>query len=183
MKGVIFTEFVNMVESRFSLKIADTMLQKSAVPSGGAYTSVGTYDQRELQALLQSLSELTGAPRDELVIAFGRGLFERLAQMYPALIAPFTNSFELLSKLDATVHMQVRKLYPDAQLPTFEHQLLAPNTLRLIYRSERGLAPLAEGLILGCIEYFKESIHVERKSGIDDTANHACFLLTKTTPN
>ena len=44
MKGVIFTEFLEMVESHFSPEMADRIITAARLPSGGAYTAVGTYD-------------------------------------------------------------------------------------------------------------------------------------------
>ena len=42
MKGVVFTEFADMVEAQFGLTTADAVMAKSA--SDGVYTSVGDYD-------------------------------------------------------------------------------------------------------------------------------------------
>ena len=42
MKGVIFTEFMELVEHQFGLEELDTLIEESAVPSGGVYTAVGT---------------------------------------------------------------------------------------------------------------------------------------------
>jgi len=44
MKGIIFTEFLEMVEDRFSPEIADRIIEAADLPSGGAYTAIGTYD-------------------------------------------------------------------------------------------------------------------------------------------
>lgn len=44
MKGIVFTEFVDMVEAQFSADMVDDILDDAAPASGGAYTAVGTYD-------------------------------------------------------------------------------------------------------------------------------------------
>ena len=49
MKGVVFTEFIEMVEDKFSADIADQIIEEADLPSGGVYTSVGTYDHAEAQ--------------------------------------------------------------------------------------------------------------------------------------
>ena len=56
----------------------------------------------------------------------------------------------------------VRKLYPDAQLPSFECTS-EPGRLAMLYRSTRPFADLAEGLIMGCIEHLGECIDVQRE--------------------
>ena len=41
MKGVVFTEFMDMVEEKFSLKTLDQMLELANVPSGGLILLLG----------------------------------------------------------------------------------------------------------------------------------------------
>ena len=41
MKGIIFTEFIEMVEDKFGFEVADNIITNSNLPSGGAYTAVG----------------------------------------------------------------------------------------------------------------------------------------------
>lgn len=43
MKGMIFTDFLSMVEARFGLDVVDRMIEDSRVPRAGAYASTGTY--------------------------------------------------------------------------------------------------------------------------------------------
>ena len=44
MKGIVFTECIDMVVARCTSESADRMLTAAAVPSDGTYTAVGTYD-------------------------------------------------------------------------------------------------------------------------------------------
>src|SRR5262245_35992633 len=52
MKGVVFTEFLEMVGAKFGEDMVDDVILACELPSGGAYTSVGTYDHQELFALV-----------------------------------------------------------------------------------------------------------------------------------
>jgi hypothetical protein len=56
MKGVVFTEFLEMVEGRFGLAMADRIIEAAQLPSSGAYTAVGTYDYTEMVHLVNALS-------------------------------------------------------------------------------------------------------------------------------
>ena len=71
MKGIVFTEFLEMVESEFGLEIVDQVITQSNLPNDGVYTAVGTYDPNELVTMVVKLSEIKGAPVPELVKAFG----------------------------------------------------------------------------------------------------------------
>src|SRR5438067_1068453 len=42
VKGVVFTEFLDMIEERFTPEVTDRMITAAAVPSGGAYTALRT---------------------------------------------------------------------------------------------------------------------------------------------
>ena len=63
MKGIIFTEFIELVETTFGYSIAAALLDGCDLPSGGAYTAVGTYDHQEVLTLVGQLQKLTGTPR------------------------------------------------------------------------------------------------------------------------
>ena len=48
MKGMIFTEFFELVDDRFSFETSERLIEMSHLPSEGIYTSVGTYDHQEM---------------------------------------------------------------------------------------------------------------------------------------
>ncbi|MES2116670.1 MAG: heme NO-binding domain-containing protein [Pseudomonadota bacterium] len=162
MKGVVFTEFMELVESRMGLEMLDRIITEAALPNDGAYTSVGTYDHAELVRLVGALSHATGMSVPALIHMFGEHLFERFAQGYPALFAEAHNSFDFLCRIDNVIHVEVRKLYPDAELPKLACARTADHELEVLYSSPRGFGDLAEGLIAGCIRHFGEPIRFTR---------------------
>lgn len=172
MKGVVFTKFIEMVEEKFSIEVADEMIQRADVPSGGAYSAVGTYDHSEMVALLVALSELTNIPIPDLLRTYGRHLFWQFGKLYPSFLEGVASSIDFVASIENVIHVEVRKLYPDAQLPRFEVLEHSPDHLRVRYESERHLGPLALGLIESCIEYFKESgnVVVRMEPGADSTS-------------
>ena len=88
--------------------------------------------------------------------------------------------FGLLRELDSHIHREVRKLYSDAELPSFTHRQIGDDRMELVYTSRRSLADFALGLIEGCIAYFNEAIDVERVDlPEDEHGAHARFTLTR----
>ncbi len=83
MKGVVFTEFMELVEDKFSFETADKIVEGSDLASGGAYTSLGTYDHEELLKMVTLLSEMSDAPIPDLVRTFGLHLANRFAAAFP----------------------------------------------------------------------------------------------------
>ena len=179
MKGIVFTEFFEMVEAKFSPELVDRILDTAALPSGGVYTAVGTYDHREMIELVSCLSKETGINCADLLRSFGLYMFERFYILFPQYFKDISSSFEFLERIEGYIHVEVRKLYPEAELPSFACDTSEPGHLSLTYRSTRPFAVLAEGLIRGCVAHYGEAadIEVEDLSGGAGTA--ARFLLTR----
>jgi hypothetical protein len=94
MKGIVFTEFIDMVEARYSPATVDQIIQAARLPSGGAYTSVATYDHAEMWSLLVELSKISGTPVPDLLRDFGVHLMGRFVAAFPALFQAPKCSFD-----------------------------------------------------------------------------------------
>lgn len=179
MKGIVFTEFLEMVEEKFSMQTLDRIIEDAALPNGGAYTGVGTYDHHEMVRLVSSLSATTQVPVPELLRGFGQHLFGRFVQGYPQFFCTSNDAFTFLLGIENRIHTEVRKLYPDAELPRFDCRTPDPEHLIMDYRSDRGFGDLAEGLILGCIRHFGESIDLSRQDLPGAPGTHVRFTLRR----
>lgn len=178
MKGIVFTEFLEMVEDKFGFETVDTMITNSGVPNNGVYTAVGTYDHKEMVQLISELSSQTKIPVVDLLQSYGEYLFIRFGQLYPTFIENVKDSFEFLSSIENYIHREVLKLYPDAQLPEFIIDRKNENTLVMRYLSERGMYAFAHGLIIGCLDHFKENAKIEFEIQ-DEIGNDVIFTITK----
>ena len=179
MKGIVFTEFIELVEDKFSPEIADAIIETANLPSGGAYTALGTYDHQEILQLVTRLSEATDIPASDLMRIFGRHLFNRFIALYPQLFVGITSAFEFLSYIESYIHVEVKKLYPDAQLPAFEYDRTNRQQLIMTYHSSRPFALLAEGLIDGCLAHFGEKISFRCEDLSAGRGTSARFILTR----
>lgn len=175
MKGLMFTEFLDMVEARWSLEMVDRIIERAGV--AGAYTAVGNYRHGELNALVTALAVETQQPVPDLTRAYGRHLFGRLVQSYPRVVQGMTDSLACLAGIEEVVHAEVRKLYPNADLPEF-HVERRPGGVILTYYSAHPFVDLAQGLIEGCILYFGDTLGVHREPPPAGTAAQARFVIT-----
>ena len=173
----MFTEFFEFVEGRFSPEIAEQLIEGSVLPSKGIYTSVGTYDHAEMVTLVSSLATVVEVGVPDLLKEFGRHLLKQFVIKFPPFFNGITSTFEFLPKVDSFVHVEVKKLYPDAELPTFSCAFPTSDQLQMTYESDRNLFDLAEGLILGCLEHFGEQMKIVRSSV---TGNPRATLFTIT---
>lgn len=154
MKGMVFTEFMDMVEEVFSADILEDIIDKSDLPNEGAYTAVGTYDHQEIVRMTSNLSEVVDIPVATLLEVFGKHLFGRFTERYPAFFEGVSEPFAFLKNIDNYIHVEVIKLYPDAELPRFYHQQKSDKELVMYYLSYRHFEDLAVGLIHGCLAHF-----------------------------
>lgn len=178
MKGIIFTEFMGLVEQNWGMDMVDDLIEAVNPPSGGAYTSVATYDSQELMGYVKELHSRTGIEVKNLVHTFGIFLAASFVDKFPDFFSQSKSTFDVLKQVDNHIHVEVRKLYPDAELPKFSYEELGPNKLLLKYESVRALADLAHGLIEGCARQFGESIDVRREASVVDGVAHEDFFLT-----
>ncbi len=169
---------MEMVESEFGYEMVDLIITNSKVPRHGAYTSVGTYNHTELFALVQALGKKTGIPLATLLFQFGQYMFKVFVQKYPHYFEKRDNAFAFLADVEHTIHVEVQKLYPEAELPGFEIKWEGDREFRMLYTSNRKMADFAEGLIVACLSYFGEKANVTRKN-VEEKGTGVLFTITK----
>jgi hypothetical protein len=179
MKGVVFTELLEMVENTFGEQVADRIIDECDLPSGGSYTSIGTYDHNEILTLVTKLSEITTIAVPDLVQAFGKYLFGRFRDGYPVFFEGVDTAFQFLKNIESYIHVEVRKLYPDAELPSFEYSSPSPDVLIMTYSSTRPFGALAKGLVEGCIAHYQEHIDSKIEDLSQGQSKQLRFTLTK----
>ncbi|MAW97032.1 MULTISPECIES: heme NO-binding domain-containing protein [unclassified Leeuwenhoekiella] len=160
MKGIVFTEFLELVEERYGLEMVDHLITEADLPSGGVYTSVGTYQFSEMLSLLVELSEQTGTPIDSLLEVYGEHFFGVVLKSYPGFIAQYTDPLDLLASIESHIHVEVRKIYPDAELPVFRVLEKDTDKLTLVYRSSRAMYAFGKGLKQRTLAHFGQQAEI-----------------------
>ncbi len=178
MKGIVFTEFIEMVEDQFGYDVAGKIIENSKLDSGGVYTSIGTYDHGEMVSLLSELSRISGISVSDLLRVYGEHLFSRFGKLYSAFFEGVDNAFTFLESIDQYIHKEVLKLYPDAELPSFRTTRVSDSELIMFYESERQMADFAYGLIIGCLKHFGEIANVQMTL-INNNAKTVEFKIKK----
>ena len=167
-----------MVEQEFGYETVDDLLENTDLPSGGIYTAVGTYDHTELEIIVAYLSDKSGMKSHALHHKFGYYLFGTFQKNYPNFIKAAPDAFEFLESIERYIHVEVRKLYPDAELPKFSTSRPQPNQLEMIYESDRRMGHFAHGLIQHSLEHFGIDALIEMKN-LEETGRSVQFLITK----
>jgi hypothetical protein len=80
--------------------------------------------------------------------------------------------------LDAVIHAEVRKLYPESSPPAFWFEAPDASVLVVHYRSERQLCALAEGMIRGAADHYVERVRIEHEECMLAGADHCTRRMT-----
>jgi hypothetical protein len=178
MKGIVFTEFLELVEDKFGLEMVDHIISNSDLESNGIYTSVGTYSFSEMLQLLQHLSERTDISIDNLLLVYAEHFFSVIEKSYPGLLATYKDPIEMISSIENHIHVEVRKIYPDAELPTFEVVEKTENSLVMIYTSSRAMHHFGLGLMNKTFEHFNSTAKIELEK-IKEDGTEVRFIIHK----
>lgn len=177
MKGIVFTLLLDMVDDTFGPETTEHIIQSSNLPSNGVYTSVGTYAHSEIVSLVTNLSKATDIAVPDLIRTFGKHLLGEFYKLYPEFFEDISDTLGFLEMVDGYIHTEVLKLYPDATLPKIETRRVTDEELELIYKSDRMMGDLAEGLIKGTIEHFGSDHTLDRKD-IEQGGPEQCVHFT-----
>ncbi len=162
MKGIVFTEFLDMVENKFGLEIIQRIIDECDLESEGIFTSVGTYNHQDMFKMVGKLSQIKNIPIDSLLEIYGEYFFSILAKSYPSFMNQ-KNCFAFLESIDNYIHPEVLKLYPKAELPSFKTTFTNNKEMTLVYQSTRKMSDFAIGLIKGSAEYYDENFVIKKK--------------------
>ncbi len=178
MLGVVFTEFFEMVEDKFGYDMVDKLIEQSTSESKGIYTAVGTYHHGEIVEHVVNLHKESGLEIPLLLNTFGRYLHGTFVKNYSSFFENATNAFDFLESIENYIHVEVKKLYPDAELPSFDSERITDNQMVLYYTSARRLGDFAKGLIEQTMEYYEETAEVTMEN-LEADGSKVKFVITK----
>ncbi|MGB2683573.1 MAG: heme NO-binding domain-containing protein [Olleya sp.] len=178
MKGIVFTEFLELVEDKFGLEMVDNIITSSTLESDGVYTAVGTYSFSEMLQLLTHLSENTGISIDNLLLVYAEHFFSVIENSYPGLLATYKDPIEMISSIENHIHVEVRKIYPDSELPTFEVVEKTENSLVMIYTSSRAMHHFGLGLMNKTFAHFNATETIDLQK-IKEDGTEVRFVINK----
>lgn len=179
MKGLLFTQLLEMVEQEYGYDLVDTLLLTTDLPSGGIYTPAGTYSPLEMNRLLTNLTQCINITRVNLLQNYGRFMFRMFVVNYRHFIHSAPDAFSFLASVDA-IHCEVKKLYPEAELPSISTIQPDQQTLQLLYHSPHKLADVAYGLIEGTLAHYQEKATIVQRV-LNDDASRVEFTIIKST--
>jgi hypothetical protein len=166
LKGIVFTEFFDFVERAGGEDLLDRVIVAADLANGGAYTRVGTYPFDEMLSLVSAYTEDSGRAVPEVLGGFGQHCFTSWVRMSPDFFGPGRSLFDILDQIDGFHEQEVRKLYPDAELPSFVTEQRTETTLVIGYHSSKQLTDLAIGVIKGAAAHVGQPISISSEAAM-----------------
>jgi hypothetical protein len=173
MKGIVFNLLEEVVTAAHGDAAWDQLLDAAGLD--GAYTSLGSYSDDEIFALVKVASETLGLPQEDVLRWFGRQAMPLLAKRYPAFFGNHENARSYLLTLNSIIHPEVRKLYPGAQTPVFDFDTSLADLLAIGYNSPRRLCALAEGFMHGAADHYGERLAIVQPQCMHHGAERCLF--------
>jgi len=158
VKGIVFNLLEEAVSSAYGEATWDQLLDAAGLD--GAYTSLGSYSDDEIFALVRVASEALSIPQEDVLRWFGQQAMPLLAKRYPAFFANHGSVRSFLLTLNNIIHPEVRKLYPGAQTPVFDFDTSLADLLVIGYNSPRRLCALAEGFMRGAAGHYGQTLDI-----------------------
>jgi hypothetical protein len=156
-----------------SLRLPDAVIQQAARAAADEPDR-----SRRFGVLIDGLAAAAAVPREELLQRFGHALFGRITALFPVFFVDVRSTLDFLADFERHVHDEMRRSDPRLDPPRIECARPSPGRVELVYRSPRGLADLAHGLITGCIAHFGDDVAVERSR---DAAGAVRFVVSERT--
>lgn len=162
-----------MVTNAYGEDTWDALLDATGLE--GAWTSLGSYPDEDLMALVAAAASALGTTNEAVLKQVGEGAVPLLAGRYPQFFTGHDSTRPFLLTLNDIIHAEVRKLYPGAEVPVFSFDTSDDEVLKLRYFSPRRLCALAEGFIAGAATVYRQAALIEQPECMH-RGDEACIL-------
>lgn len=177
MKGIVFNLLEEFIAEKLGEEKYEEIVAGCDMMTKEPFVGPGTYPDDDLFAIVGKTVEVSGIALPDALRAFGRFCFPKLAERFPDFIVPHTHPKSFLKTVDTVIHVEVRKLYPDAEPPYFTYDDPTPDRLIMRYSSKRRLCHLMEGLIDGVSDYYKTPIRYRQTKCLLEGGSECEFEL------
>ena len=176
MKGVILNLLEEAVTAEYGEAAWPDLIDMAGV--NGAYTSLGSYPDEEVVALVSAASTALQTTPNSILQWFGRKAIPLLATRYGVFFEGHRSARSFVLSVNEIIHPEVRKLYSGAGCPHFHFADQDDGRLIVGYQSPRQMCHLAHGFIEGASTYFNETVELEHLQCMQD-GSPTCRLAAR----
>ena len=158
MKGIFFTEILEMSESEFGCETVEKVVSLLGAGNNGVYDSMHDYSYKQFDELVSLLSKESRLSKSDVSKNFGEHLFSRLVILYRPEFAGNSDVFEFLEQIDYFIHVKMQERFPHKGLKGFKAERIDDSTFIISYESKKVFVDLAIGMFMGCQRFFNEDL-------------------------
>jgi len=178
MKGIFFTEFLEMAEKDFGHDITEKIISELGVGNNGVYETEIEYPCVQFVNLCELLGSEIGNSPSDVAKNFGDYLFSRFVILFRPSFAGNSTVFEFLDQVDEFIHEKMQDCFPALKIPKFRAIKINESTFQISYQTEKIFVDLAIGLLMGCQRFFNEELTLNTEY-ISERSGLVCFTLSK----
>ncbi len=175
MKGVVFNLLQQVITAEYGPDAWDDLVDEAGV--SGAYTSLGSYEDEEIERLLDVAAQTLSLSRAAVLRWFGQQAMPLLAEAYPDFFRPHSSARTFVAGVNSIIHAEVRKLYVGAECPHFNIRETEAGALAMDYRSSRNMCALAQGFVEGAARFYCEEVDFRHVACVEDGAERCRFEI------
>jgi predicted hydrocarbon binding protein len=158
MKGSIFRHFESFVTDNWGVEFFEDILDGVDLLTEGSFLGPGDYPEEDLLAIVGATITKLDIPLPNVLRLFGKYLFPQLAGDAPVFLVGATDLRTFLQSVDTVIHVEVKKLWPQAYLPRVNCATKGETGMVIEYQSKRQMCQLFLGLVEGAVENFDTSV-------------------------
>jgi hypothetical protein len=176
MKGIVFTELLQHVESKFGLEMVDKIVKESKLEYKGLYSVNKAYNFSKMLQLLNSLSANTNISIDDLLLVYSEHFFSVLKKSHNNIFSSYTCPIEMLSSIGNHIYLDVKRDYPTAEVPSFIIEEKTKNSIVMVYKSSRAMYSFGLGLMYKTFENYNTTATIKFEKIRDDGTEVKFFI-------
>jgi hypothetical protein len=176
--GIIFTSLKKYATTKLGADAWTNLLREAGL-AGKVYLPTGSYDDKEISALVSTASKVTGTPAQALLEDFGEFLVPDLVSIYRSMFRPEWRTLDLIESVETTIHRTVRLRDKTATPPILVVSRPGRNEVRVVHSSPRRMCGVAKGIARGVAKHYGERISLTETSCM--LRNDSACRLTITT--
>lgn len=119
MKGIVFNLLEEFITSMLGEEKYEEIVAGCDLKTKEPFVGPGTYPDEDLFAIVGKTVAVSGIALPDALRGFGRFCFPRLAEKFPVFVTAHNHPKPFLKSVETVIHVEVKKLYPDAVLASF----------------------------------------------------------------
>lgn len=159
MKGTVVSTWVESCKKLFGNEVVFEALKSNGLSKDHIFTPFEDVNDSIALGIVDYIGKKVGKNHKEIWFTMGQENIKTFSSAYPGFFR-HESAYQFLKSMN-DVHVIVMKRFKGSVPPGLDVSPLSSNSVKVIYRSKRGMEDYLVGLISGVSRYFKEEIKVK----------------------